>query len=321
MRLLAIFILALPLAAQVNPKTQVCTSSVSGTCASVTADGIEVQGAGTAGAAAGGVMTIQGSASGTAVPISGTVTITPSGTQVVSNAGVFAVQNTAATPAGSNVIGHVIADTGSTTAVTSLPATPAGSNIIGNVRIDQTTPGTTNKVDIGTNGTVAIGTALPAGSAVIGKVSIDQTTPGTTNLVALAPNQSVNVAQVGGAAPDPCFGLLRTPFSISQTGNAQIITGVSAKKIYICSIWFVAPDAESITVVEGTGSICATSTIAVPGFPAATAANGAAFAANGGISANGGSGQMGSTSVNADNVCLFQSGSGRVAGGGTFVPQ
>ncbi len=68
---------------------------------------------------------------------------------------------TGAIPAGTNVIGHVITDTGSTTVVTTLPA-------------------------------------LVAGSAIIGKVGIDQTTPGTTNLVALAANQSVNTAQVNG---------------------------------------------------------------------------------------------------------------------------
>jgi hypothetical protein len=39
------------------------------------------------------------------------------------------------------------------------------------VRIDQTTPGTTNKVNIGTDGTVAIGTALPAGTNAIGKLA------------------------------------------------------------------------------------------------------------------------------------------------------
>lgn len=49
-------------------------------------------------------------------------------------------------PAGTNVIGHVIADSGSTTAVTSLPALPAGANLIGKVGFDQTTPGTTNAV-------------------------------------------------------------------------------------------------------------------------------------------------------------------------------
>lgn len=59
----------------------------------------------------------------------------------------------------------------------------AGSAIIGKVGIDQTTPGTTNKVNIGTDGTVAIGTALPAGTNLMGKVGIDQTTPGTTNNV------------------------------------------------------------------------------------------------------------------------------------------
>lgn len=37
-------------------------------------------------------------------------------------------------PAGTNVIGHVIADSGSTTAVTSLPAIPSGTNLIGYTR-------------------------------------------------------------------------------------------------------------------------------------------------------------------------------------------
>ena len=301
MRLFVIVVLALPLAAQVTPKEQVCNSSGS-LCAPVTANGVTMQGAGVAGTPAGGVGSVQGVAGGTALPISaaslplpsgaataakqpaigtagtpsadvisvqgvaggtpqpvsGTVTITPSGTQAVSNAGTFAVQNTAATP---------------------------------------------------------------AGSAIIGKVGIDQTTPGTTNLVALAANQSINVAQVGGAAPDPCFGLARTFFSISQTTNTQIITGTSAKKIYFCSFNVVGADAENISVVEGTGSVCGTATIAVPGFPAATAAAGWNFAANGGLAANGGGGSMAGASVNADNVCLFQSGSGRVAGGGSYVVQ
>jgi hypothetical protein len=66
----------------------------------------------------------------------------------------------------------------------------AGSAIVGKLGIDQTTPGTTNAVQV-------IG-SFPSGSAVIGKIGIDQTTPGTTNLVALAANQSVNVAQVNG---------------------------------------------------------------------------------------------------------------------------
>jgi hypothetical protein len=45
----------------------------------------------------------------------------------------------------------------------------AGSNIIGSVSIDQTTPGTTNHVFIGSDGVVT----LAAGSAVIGHVIVD----------------------------------------------------------------------------------------------------------------------------------------------------
>lgn len=49
--------------------------------------------------------------------------------------------------AGSAVIGHVIADSGSTTVVSSITAAlPAGTNLLGKVGIDQTTPGTTNNV-------------------------------------------------------------------------------------------------------------------------------------------------------------------------------
>ncbi len=49
----------------------------------------------------------------------------------------------------------------------------AGTAIAGKFGIDQTTPGTTNGVQVNA--------ALPAGSNVIGKFGIDQTTPGTTN--------------------------------------------------------------------------------------------------------------------------------------------
>lgn len=59
--------------------------------------------------------------------------------------------------------------------VTRLPALVAGSALIGKVGIDQTTPGTTNRVDLGA--------AIPAGTNLMGKVGIDQTTPGTTNRV------------------------------------------------------------------------------------------------------------------------------------------
>jgi pyruvate/2-oxoglutarate dehydrogenase complex dihydrolipoamide acyltransferase (E2) component len=82
-------------------------------------------------------------------------------------------------------------------------ATGILKNIIGKVGIDQTTPGTTNGVQVNAaipaGGNTIGNVGLVAGSAKVGQVAIDQTTPGTTNLVALAANQSVNVAQVNGA--------------------------------------------------------------------------------------------------------------------------
>lgn len=56
-----------------------------------------------------------------------------------------------------------------------LPALVAGAAIVGKVGIDQTTPGTTNGVQVNA--------ALPAGTNLLGKVGIDQTTPGTTNAI------------------------------------------------------------------------------------------------------------------------------------------
>lgn len=58
---------------------------------------------------------------------------------------------------------------------TNTPTIAAGTAIIGKVGIDQTTPGTTNLVSIGTTGTVAINAALPAGANTIGAVNIAAT--------------------------------------------------------------------------------------------------------------------------------------------------
>lgn len=68
----------------------------------------------------------------------------------------------------------------------------AGTAVAGKVGIDQTTPGTTNGVQVNA--------ALPAGTNVIGKVTTDQTTHGTTDLVA------ADVTKVGGTAIDTNSG-------------------------------------------------------------------------------------------------------------------
>lgn len=74
--------------------------------------------------------------------------------------GVISVALSAALPAGTNVIGHVIADTGSTTAVTALPALPTGANVIGHVI-----------ADTGSTTAVTALPSIPAGTNMIGSAS------------------------------------------------------------------------------------------------------------------------------------------------------
>ena len=93
----------------------------------------------------------------------------------------------------------------------SLIVLAAGTNLIGKVGLDQTTPGTTNKVTVGADvvhviadsgvvtSVTAITNALPVGANVIGKTSIDQTTPGTTDSVTI--KASVGIGSLTETAP------------------------------------------------------------------------------------------------------------------------
>lgn len=95
---------------------------------------------------------------------------------------------TVALSAGSAVIGHVILDSGSTTAVTQATAASLNATVVGTgtfaVQAAQSGSWTVAATQSGTwnIGTLtSITNALPAGANILGKVGIDQTTPGTTN--------------------------------------------------------------------------------------------------------------------------------------------
>jgi len=122
-----------------------------------------------------------------------------------------------------------------------------------------------------------------------------------------------------GQGLDPCKGLTKLYASISQTANTQLVAGTAAKKIYVCSIHVVAAAATNVAVVEGTGSVCATSTAGVSGFGGTTAATGWNFAANGGIALGNGDSSLGAEGTSGDNLCIFNSGSGQVSGGISYV--
>jgi hypothetical protein len=124
-----------------------------------------------------------------------------------------------------------------------------------------------------------------------------------------------------GQLVDPCKGQAKFYVSINQTANTQLVAGTASKKIYICSIHAVVAVATSVALVEGTGSVCATGTTGVSGFGGATAATGWNFAVNGGIVVGNGDAAVGAEGTSADNLCLFNSGSGQVSGGISYVVQ
>lgn len=124
-----------------------------------------------------------------------------------------------------------------------------------------------------------------------------------------------NVVYVGGRVSGATAGLLAGPIycdnfdSGSISVNTQIVTGVAGRRIYFCSFWTeMNGGANTVAVVAGTGTTCATTTVRVPGIgPANTAANSFSFAATSGIVIGGGAngGPVAKTSVDADNVCIF----------------
>jgi hypothetical protein len=120
---------------------------------------------------------------------------------------------------------------------------------------------------------------------------------------------------------DPCKAQTKLYASINQTANTQLEAGTASKKIFVCSIHVVAAAATNVAVVEGTGSVCATSTAGVSGFGGAAAATGWNLAANGGIALGNGDSSLGAEGTSGDNLCIFNSGSGQVSGGISYVVQ
>jgi hypothetical protein len=107
-------------------------------------------------------------------------------------------------PAGTNVIGHVIADSGSTTAVTALPSIPAGANAIGSVSVSnfpatQPVSGTVSATQ-GTSPWVVSGTvttsAPGASTATITRVATS-TTAATLLAANVARKKAVIMTELG----------------------------------------------------------------------------------------------------------------------------
>lgn len=135
---------------------------------------------------------------------------------------------------------------------------------------------------------------------------------GVYNLVFAGPNgspQSSQPAAVMNLSPNPS---LQCPFTapVNQTANATVIANPGGNKvIHVCGVMLVSATQQGVTVLEGTGTACATNPVYWDGGSGGTVQ----VAANGGFVL---------TSfritypmqVAGDNVCVIQSGAGNISG-------
>ena len=144
------------------------------------------------------------------------------------------------------------------------------------------------------------------GAANRAAVKAASTSPAATDpalVIGVSPNSL-------GCAAQSIANTMVTPISI--TTGTQIIAGASSKQTYVCSINLVAGAADNVALVEGTGSVCASSTAGMAG--GTTAVTGWNLAANGGMTLGNGAGIVAKTATAADNVCLLVSGSAQLSG-------
>jgi hypothetical protein len=66
------------------------------------------------------------------------------------------------------------------------------------------------------------------------------------------------------ADPVPCGGV-PVPISTSASGSTQIATSVSSFRMFICGFDIIAGGTTAVTINTGTGTACATGTVALSG--------------------------------------------------------
>lgn len=140
----------------------------------------------------------------------------------------------------------------------------------------------------------------------------------TTSTVAVLANQGALRGYSGAVKGD--YGMvthpsiapaLQCPYvkNISVTASTQLVTNAGGQWIHVCAFSVVLAGAESLSLVEGTGSTCATGTTGLYGGTSASAA----FAANGGVA-------MVSDRITipmqvvGDNLCLLKSAANNASG-------
>jgi hypothetical protein len=110
--------------------------------------------------------------------------------------------------------------------------------------------------------------AIPAGTNLIGKVGIDQTTPGTTNGVQVNAALPAGTNTIGNFGFDPSSGKgtpTSTFLALPATTTTQIVALSGSTKTYVTSYRVLAGGTVNVTFKTGTGSNCGTGTATLEG--------------------------------------------------------
>lgn len=119
---------------------------------------------------------------------------------------------------------------------------------------------------------------------------------------------STNPLPVTLGLGDPCASGATKSFADfeSTSSGGSIITAAAGKKAYICSVAILTSAAANVSLIEGTGSSVCTGGVTAGVFlnTGVTAANGAAFGANGGVSLGGGGAAIAANATANQNICV-----------------
>jgi hypothetical protein len=217
----------------------------------------------------------------TGIPITGTVTV---GSHAVTNAGTFATQSAITAASGSIASGAI-----SSGAVAS-GAFASGSIASGAIASGAVASGAYGS-DSGSFGVGATGAAPPAKGVFNAGLGSGATGGFLTGITVCDSSKAIN---------------------ISTATTTLMITGVSGRQVRICAFHMVAAGADNVAWIEGTGATCGTGTAGMAG--GTTAASGYNFAANGGLSAGSGLGEVLTTATTGDSVCLVTSAAVQLSG-------
>lgn len=138
-------------------------------------------------------------------------------------------------------------------------------------------------------------------------------------MMLVAPPAITGTAQLVTQTLDPCKQYPTIPLSITQAaaGPTKIISGIAGRYIYLCQISLM-PGAQSVNLLEGSGTNCATTPITGL-FGGTTAATGFVGAAGVPIIIGNGDRTIANTTTTGNDVCIIVSGSGQVSGNVRYI--